>query len=108
MKRIKVDLTEEALQDIIDIYNYISRNDSLSIANKVYEKIKMKCFEIADFPHKGHVPPELERISIFRYLEINYKPYRIIYSITDSKVIIFCIFDGRRNIVELLTKRLIR
>ncbi len=107
MKKNKVILTEQALQDMLDIYNYIAQNDSEKIAKKIYENIKKKCFEIKDFPQKGHIPPELERISVYSYLEINYKPYRIIYRISENTIIIFGIFDGRRNMTDILTKRLI-
>ena len=37
MKKNKVILTEQALQDMLDIYNYIAQNDSEKIAKKIYE-----------------------------------------------------------------------
>ncbi|MDO9578439.1 MAG: type II toxin-antitoxin system RelE/ParE family toxin [Candidatus Cloacimonadales bacterium] len=106
--KVEVKLIEQAWQDIADIYRFISENDSEFNGRKIYEAIKAKCYEIANFPNKGHIPPELERLSIFSYLEINFKPYRIIYRIAEKSIIIFGVFDGRRNMMDILTKRLLR
>ena len=57
---------------------------------------------------RGHVPPELDRMSVRDYLEIHYKPYRIIYQIFGNKVFIHCVLDGRRDMEDLLQRRLIR
>ena len=100
--------TKKAEHDLQLLYNYTRENDSRSAALKIYNSIKGQCLKLKQFPQIGHIPPELERLSISTYLEINYKPYRIIYSITECKIIIFCISDGRRNMMDILTKRLLK
>ena len=57
---------------------------------------------------RGHPPPELERIGMLDFKEIHYKPYRIIYEIYKSEVFVHCILDGRRDLQELLHKRVLR
>ena len=68
----------------------------------------MTLLSLEDFPLRGHIVPELERISVISYLEIHYKAYRIIYQVLNKTVYIHSILDGRRNISELLQKRLLR
>lgn len=107
-KKYRVQITPEALQDVFDIYRYISKNDSESIAKKIYEDIKTKCYELVNFPERGHVPSELEIISTIKYLEINFKVFRIFYYIEADFVFIVGIFDGRRNSTDILIKRLLK
>ena len=61
-----------------------------------------------EYPERGHIPQELKLTGIKRYLEIHYKPYRIIYEIEKNLVYIHSILDGRRNIQEILAERLLR
>jgi toxin ParE1/3/4 len=103
----KVIFSGKAYKDLRSLYYYIKENDSKQAANKIYHGIQKQCNELVQFPQKRHVPPELERISVYSYLEINYKPYRIIYRISEDTIIIFGVFDGRRNMTDILTKRLI-
>ena len=51
---------------------------------------------------------ELSLLGIDNFLELNYKPYRIIYQIIEKVVFVHCIFDGRRDMQKLLQERLIR
>lgn len=106
--KFQVHITEDAEQDLDGIYSYVARNDSESKADSLLLSIEEVCFSISDFPRRGHVPPELEKLSIFNYLEVHFKPYRIIYETISSRVYIHCIVDGRRDLSELLHKRLLR
>ncbi len=56
----------------------------------------------------GNVPPELERISVTGFLEIHFRPYRIIYQVIENDLFIHCILDGRRDLQTLLQERLLR
>jgi len=104
----KVNILADAENDIIDIYNYVLRNDSEEKAIYVLSKIEEKCLSLNKYPDRGHTPPELERVGIFQYKEIHFKSYRIIYEILESTVYIHCILDSRRSLQELLENRLFR
>ena len=106
--KYKVFLTQDAEDDIFEIFIFILKNDNEKNANHVYEKIKEICLSLLSFPDRGHTPPELERINVFSYKEIHYKPYRIIYQVIDHKVYVHCIFDGRRDLQEVLESRIFR
>jgi toxin ParE1/3/4 len=90
------------------LYEYVALNDALSKADKLIEKLEEKCKSLSEYANRGHIPPELDRVSIYNYLEIRYKPYRIIYQIIEKNVFIHCILDGRRDLTELLHERLLR
>jgi len=108
VKQFEVYVIEDAEKDLSDIYSYISRNDSLESAEYVFDAIQDACLGLSSLPSRGHVPPEMGRIGIFDYLEIHFKPYRIIYQIRENDIYVHCILDGRRSLQELLQERLIR
>ncbi len=101
-------LVSDAEEDLYDIHYYIATTDSVANAEKLLAKLEETCQSLSSIPNRGHLPPELEQINVFDYKEIHCKPYRIIYQILESTVYIHCILDGRRNIQQLLEKRLFR
>jgi toxin ParE1/3/4 len=106
--KYKVLITEEAEKDIVDIWSYIMINDCIENADYVVDSLEGAIGSLWKIPQKGHVLPELERISVFNYLEIHFKPYRIIYQIDGSAVYIYCVIDGRRDIHKILERRLLK
>ena len=101
-------IVSDAEEDIFGIYHYVSINDSEDRAKYLLNKIETTCFSLKEHPERDHVPPELERIGVYHYREIHFKPYRVIYEISESKVFIHCVLDGRRSLPELLERRLLR
>ena len=108
VKNYQVYVIEDAEKDLFEIYSYISRNDSIESAEYVFDTIQDTCLSLSTLPARGHIPPELERVGIYEYLEIHFKPYRIIYQVRENEIFIHCILDGRRSLQELLQERLIR
>ena len=104
----QVMLIEDAEQDIMDTYAYIAKNDSRQSADYVLAELEKACLSLAELPGRGHVPPELLRISVATFLEIHFKPYRVIYEVEGRMVYIHCVLDGRRDLQELLERRLLR
>ncbi|GAG65977.1 unnamed protein product [marine sediment metagenome] len=98
----------DAEEDLYEIFNYKAKNDSVIKADKLLNNIEEVCKSLSNLPNKGHIPPELECISILDYKEIHHLPYRIIYQIINNNVYIHCILDGRRDIQEILLHRLLR
>ena len=106
--KFSVTLIQEAEDDLFDIYGYILNNDSPAHAEYVLLKLQEACVSLDEMPERGHIPPELERIGITEFKEIHFKPYRIIYEIEKKPVFIHCILDGRRDVQDLLERRLLR
>ncbi len=106
--KYKVNFVSDAEEDLFEIYKYVYLNYSEDNAEKLYSKLQEKCLLLQEFPERGHVPPELDLLEVSDFLEIHYKPYRIIYRIIKREVFIHCIIDGRRDIQKLLQERLLR
>jgi len=104
----KVYMIADAEEDILELYHFVSVHDSPAKAEQLLNKIETSCSGLSRLPHRGHTPPELEHIGVYEYKEIPYKPYRIIYQIIDTDVFIHCIFNGRRDLQDVLEKRLLR
>lgn len=98
----------EAQEDISHIYRYILLNDSANAADRVSAQIEERCDRLRENPERGHAPPELERVGVTVYREIHLKPYRIIYEIEGRKLYIHSVLDGRRDLLQLLERRLLR
>ena len=101
-------LISDAEEDIFEIYHYILRHDSPEKADDIFNKLQEACSSLETMAMRGHVPPELDRISVHEYREIHFKPYRIIYSIFANQVFIHCVLDGHRDLDDLLQRRLLR
>jgi toxin ParE1/3/4 len=106
--KYKIRITEEAEQDILDIYYYVASSDSEESAITLIDHLEEKCISLAELPNRGHAPPELKDIAVKDYQEVHFKPYRIIYQIIDKTIYIHCIVDGRRDMQSLLEHRIIR
>ncbi len=106
--KYKVLIDIQAKQDLKEILIYVSLNDSISAANKLLDALENRCYKLEEFPERGHIPIELSDTGIKKYLEIHYKPYRIIYEIENNIIYIHSILDGRRNIQEILSDRILR
>jgi toxin ParE1/3/4 len=104
----KVLLTEGAEQDLESIYDYIFEYDSVASAQHVLNQVSKVVASLAHFPHRGSYPKELLELGIKEYRQTAFKPYRVIYRIVQSQVIIYLIADGRRNMQSLLEGRLLR
>lgn len=101
-------LTEDAANDLRDLYTYISEHDSPQKAEVVLDRIEEKFVSLSELPERGLYPKELLSLGIRDYREIFFKPYRIIYRIDNENVVVYFIVDGRRDMQTLLQQRLLR
>lgn len=106
--KYKVKIDPQAQEDMKEIFLYVAINDSFDLANKLLDKIEETCYKLEKYPTRGHIPEELRSTGIKRYLEIHFKPYRIIYEIKKEIVYVHSVLDGRRNIQEILSERILR
>lgn len=105
--KFEVLLTEGAEQDLEAIHDYISEFDSVANANFVLDELMAVVESLSTFPERGSYPKELVGLGIKEYSQTFFKPYRVIYRITGSQVIIYLIADGRRDMQSLLARRLL-
>jgi toxin ParE1/3/4 len=108
MKQYAVSLTDDAKTDLQDIYDYIAEHDVPAKADAVLDKLEALVELLSRFPGRGAVSKELRDVGIKDYREVYFKPYRVIYRVLGTKVYVYLIVDGRRDMQTLLTRRLIR
>lgn len=101
-------LTQDADRDLFELYRYVAANDSPANALRLLDKIEKVIVGLEVMPTRGHYPSELERIGVLEFREVFFKPYRIIYEISGKDVLVHCVLDGRRDMVDLLQERLLR
>jgi toxin ParE1/3/4 len=106
--RFTVYLVADAERDLLEIYRYVARNDSVEKAERLLDHLEKTILKLETMPFRGHIPPELERIGVFEFREIFYESYRIIYQVLKAKVYVHCVLDGRRDLQDLLQKRVLR
>ena len=105
--RFAVHVTSGAVKDLAEIDEYISIHDSPERAEYLLGRIEETLNKLADLPERGSYPKELSALGIREYREIYFKPYRIIYRIIDDGVYIYLIASGRRDMQDLLSRRLL-
>ena len=105
--KFDVFLTEGAEQDLEAIHNYISEFDCVANANYVLDELMDVVESLTKFQERGSYPKELVSLGIKEYRQAFFKPYRVIYRVTGSQVIIYLIADGRRDMQSVLARRLL-
>lgn len=105
--RFEVLLTEGAAQDLEAMHDYIAEFDCVANANHVLDKLIDVVESLSQFPERGGFPKELVSVGIKEYRQTFFKPYRVIYRIGGSQVIIYLIADGRRDMQSVLARRLL-
>ena len=95
---------EDDLNEIIEYYYSLSQN----YVEKVISEFEENIMSLQSHPKSGRVVPELEKQGILQYRELIQGYYRIIYEVSDNKVIVHTIIDGRRNVEDIIISKLSR
>ena len=95
--------------DLLDIFDYILCFDGIEQANKVYAFLKNKINSLTLMPERGrYLSINLYEVEEYNYRELIVHPWRIFYEINDNNVDVIAIWDGRRDIKDLLKERLLK
>ena len=95
---------EDDLNEIVEYYYQINK----SYAEKILTGFENQVEQLKNFPKIGRIVLELERQGIEKYREVIEGYYRIVYEVTEQKVIIHTIIDGRRNFEDIIISKLMR
>ena len=79
MKRYRVRLTPEVEADLLDLFDYIARKDSVDNAYYVLEQLESLILSLDQQPRRGNYLPELHVHGVKNFREVFFKPYRLIY-----------------------------
>jgi toxin ParE1/3/4 len=105
--RFEVRLTADAVRDLEEIDDWISRHDSPANAAHVAASIEAAIATLKRFPERGRHPAELLALGIRDYRETFFKPYGIVYFVAGKRVYVSLVADGRRDMQALLGRRLL-
>ncbi len=105
-KKYDVIWSETSEKDLMGIVEYIAA-DSPSNAFEIFKEIKQKASSLYTFPDRSRIVPELQDQGIFLYRELIVPPWRIIYRISEKAVYVLSVLDSRRNVEDILLRRLI-
>jgi toxin ParE1/3/4 len=104
-KKYDVVWSNIAGNDLKKIVEYIA-DDSPPNALKIFKRIKQKASSLHTFPERGRIVPELRDQGILQYRELVISAWRILYRISEKRVLVLSVLDSRRNIEDILLKRL--
>jgi addiction module RelE/StbE family toxin len=105
-KKYFVKWTAPAREDINEIIDYISLTNP-SYAVKVLDKIEDHVKQLDILPGRYRIVPVLERYGYLLYREIIVEYWHIIYKIENNFVYIMLVVDGRRNLEDLILKKIV-
>ena len=102
----KIKITESSENDLVSIFEYVESNDSYGHADELLGNLEKLILSLDELPSRGHIVKELSSLNFDNYREVNFKPYRVIYEVTQDTVIVLAVIDGRRDLEEFLIQRI--
>jgi toxin ParE1/3/4 len=97
-------VAENDLKEIIEFISVESPDNAL----KILKNIKEKASSLSTLPDRGRLVPELQDQGISQYRELVIPPWRLIYRMAEHEVYVLSVIDSRRNVEDILLKRLIQ
>jgi len=96
MRRRRLNWTASATADLEGILQFVSA-ESADGAQSVLAAVLASVGSLPEFPERGRVTPELERVDV---REVQAFRYRIIYRVTTEEVIVLAIVHGARSLSD--------
>jgi len=93
--------------DFDAIHAYVAAHASPAQADRLIADLLAKAAALATFPLRGPAPDELAALGEYHYRQISVPPYRMFYEVIGTTVLISLVVDGRRDLPELLARRLL-
>lgn len=90
---MKIQWTHEALEQLIEIEDFISQDSPERAARFVDQVIKHAEEALFDKPRMGRIVPEIANPDI---RELVFKKYRIVYCLSEKDIKILTVFEGHR------------
>ena len=106
VKKYCIKWAAPARNDLDEIIEYIAQSN-ITYAVKTLDKIEQAVKNLDISPKRGRIVPELERYGYILYREIIVDYWRIMYKIENYIVYIMVVIDGRRNVEDIILKKII-
>ncbi len=105
MRQYPVTWSRRAETDLKEIVEYIALDDE-NTALKYLHKFYSSSETLYNHPDRGRIVPELKDQGITHYRELIITPWRLIYRVSETEVIVLTILDSRQNVEDILLNRL--
>lgn len=99
--------SKDAGDELYEIIAYIKTNTGKITAENVYRKILDEVEWAAENAEGRRISPLLKELGINDIHQLNIKPWIIYYKAENDEMQIVSIIDGRRNLEEILYKKII-
>ena len=93
-KRFRVNLSQQAQNDLEQIFYYIA-DDNINNATNFILQLEKKIYSLGSFPERHPLIPE-NKFFDTNYRHLIFKKYRVVYRITEKSVFILRIFHGAK------------
>jgi toxin ParE1/3/4 len=104
-ERYRILWAPTAIGDLNEILVFLATRDGPDAAALAYKKISRRIESLAKHPYRCRIAPELRDIGVSEYREILVYPYRVFFRVSGDLIGIVGVLDGRRDLEELLIKR---
>ena len=99
-------ILKSAERDMLEIAEDIARRGSEVTAERLLNGLLDCVSTLEHFPDRGSVPSELAQLGIREFRQFIFQTYRLIYRVEGGSVFVHVIADGRRDMQQLLERRL--
>jgi plasmid stabilization system protein ParE len=99
--------TDTARLDLQSLLEYIAEQDRAA-AVQLLDRIERKALTLEALSQRGRIVAELRDVGVMHYRELIERPWRIVYRLDGSRILVLAILDSRRDLQSLLLERLIR
>ncbi|MCL2763753.1 MAG: type II toxin-antitoxin system RelE/ParE family toxin [Treponema sp.] len=98
--------SKDAGDELVDIISYVKYNTGNITAKKINDKIMNEVEQISENPEGRKIAPLLREFGVNHIHQFNISPWIIYYKLENNKMEIISIIDGRRNLEEILYKKI--
>lgn len=95
-----------AEKDLAAVLDFVARVSPAGAA-RLLLRLEQKASSLETPPSHGRIVSELLTIQVREYRELLIGPYRLVYRVESTRVVVLGVFDGRRNLEDILLDRLI-
>ena len=106
-RRYDVRWAAAASRDLEDLIAFVARG-SPGNAGRLLARLHTAASSLERYPSRGRIVPELMHFGIRQWRELVIRPYRLVYRVERRSVSVLAVFDGRRDLEDVLLERLLR
>ncbi|MDR1277726.1 MAG: type II toxin-antitoxin system RelE/ParE family toxin [Treponema sp.] len=105
--KYKIIWSKDAGDEFIEIISWYKYNAGKNTAQRIYAKINSQIKKLKDMPGMGKQVQVLKDIGVHDYRQIVQDNWIIYYKVEEQSINIISVIDGRRNLEEILYKKII-